>query len=621
MNNQINQKINRIIDSTSLILIGLISLGYCLFDKKFAELHISFSFLNFPIFIGEIIFFLCLILLLAKLKINHQINIVKLKSIPVILKNNRFYILLIFYYIFVLTKAFWGYSKHGPLAFRHAALFYYSFFAVFGRIFYRSSFFDDKKILFICLIFLSIFMSPVFYDYFAFACFIFVFVLLNSHPNRAVKYLLFLAILASFPYKTLLITSRTMLVSNLAALIFIAISLFLILKRNSRILVVSVAIMFLVLVVAQKIVDKDSVESLINIRGLINIYNKYNKNIIEKQDNFKRQEVKEIKLYNPEIKPAEKVKSKIERVDFQVQQAQQEIEKARAKIEEIQLAKTEPQPDIEKVSPTVKKEQPELKPTLPETEETQAEKIEEIQLAKTEPQPDIEAAKQQVEKVKSQIIEAQNTLKEAVIQTKRLSSTNELNEIKPQIEKLQSQIEKLKSEIGEIQPPQKKEEVQEKIKQKPVLRTLEGAYTNSLFRIFIWKDALTELKEQKPLLGFDFGKPFRSKNIEILGWSGEWMRDGWISIHNSYLNIIYRAGILGMVFIITVFTVLFKMIKESIIQRAITGILICGILISWLLAANFILVLELPYHAIPLWSLFGMTLSYLKDIRKAKNVK
>jgi len=147
---------------------------------------------------------------------------------------------------------------------------------------------------------------------------------------------------------------------------------------------------------------------------------------------------------------------------------------------------------------------------------------------------------------------------------------------------------------------------------KPSGRSLEAARNNILFRIFIWRDILMQLREEKPLLGFDFGKPFRSKNLEILNWAaGDWKRDGWITAHNSYLHILYRAGIIGILFILTIFVVLFRMIRKSLHLQSINGLLLCGILINWLVAANFLVILELPYNAIPFWSLFGMTFAYL----------
>lgn len=150
----------------------------------------------------------------------------------------------------------------------------------------------------------------------------------------------------------------------------------------------------------------------------------------------------------------------------------------------------------------------------------------------------------------------------------------------------------------------------------PQGRNFEGAIINALFRLFIWRDMLTELIRVKPIFGFDFGKPLRSISLEVLNWGeSEWRRDGWIAAHNSYLDMIYRAGIIGISAILAVFVILFKMIKESIQYRSFIGVLLCGIIINWFVAANFLLIFELPYTAIPIWTLFGLTYAYVGTLR------
>jgi len=137
---------------------------------------------------------------------------------------------------------------------------------------------------------------------------------------------------------------------------------------------------------------------------------------------------------------------------------------------------------------------------------------------------------------------------------------------------------------------------------------------NAVFRFLIWRDMIVEFVNGKPVVwfvGLDFGKPLRSRSLELLliGW-GDWSRDGWIGAHNSHLHIIYRAGIIGVVFIFSLLTILFRMVKGFIAVKSLTGILLCGIIINWFVAANFLLTLELPYTAIPIWTLFGLTYAY-----------
>jgi hypothetical protein len=143
---------------------------------------------------------------------------------------------------------------------------------------------------------------------------------------------------------------------------------------------------------------------------------------------------------------------------------------------------------------------------------------------------------------------------------------------------------------------------------------LTTGLNNAVFRLLIWRDMIVALRDKKPILGFDFGLPLRSISLEILYWGwNDWGLNGWVPAHNSFLNIIYRAGILGIAFIATLFIILSRMVKGFVKQRSIVGILLCGVIINWFVAANFLLILEAPYSAIPVWSLFGITLAYFHE--------
>ncbi len=145
-------------------------------------------------------------------------------------------------------------------------------------------------------------------------------------------------------------------------------------------------------------------------------------------------------------------------------------------------------------------------------------------------------------------------------------------------------------------------------------RISSSDYWNAVFRLFIWRDMCVDIYTYKPLVGFDFGRPFRSISLEILQWAqSEWGRDGWVAPHNSYLNMIYRAGIFGFCFIIVIWMVFVKMVIFFIKKKSIDGILLCAVLLSWLVAANFLLIFELPYSAIPLWTLYGLTLAFKRQ--------
>ena len=554
----LNKKNIIIIDTISLILLGICNLFYAIFRANFAELCVKAAFFDFPIFIGEILLFLCLILLFLKWRINHP-------------KFNAWYYLLFFYFGFVLLKAFWGYFKWGPLAFRHAALFYYPLFAVLGYVFYRSGFFSNRKKLFLVLLLIFIFKFIPFYSYCLLTCFILALILIKAYPYKIPRYILFSLLLIVTPYKLFFHTSRTFLVSNTVAGIYIIIALFFILRiKKSNKLILSVLLMLFMTAGVLKIADRNAVKSITTFRKLENFYSKYNKSLVEKRDGFKMREIKEVKLYHPEAERvmAPKAAKELQEVDSR---------EARRKIKELQFKVKEIEKKIKKAQFEAK-ETPQLKiaAALPTAEKTQSSKVKEIEKKMSQLQIEIEKAELEVKG-------------------------------------LQSQMKRMQSQL------KKRREVQGQIQQKPSLRNLDVAYNNALFRIFIWRDMLRQLVGERPLLGFDFGKPLRSLSIETLNWApDEWTRDGWITAHNSYLHIIYRAGIIGILFILTIFVILFTMIRRSLQFKSINGVLLCGILINWLVAANFLVILELPYNAIPFWSIFGMTFTYVNNLRMKK---
>jgi len=142
-------------------------------------------------------------------------------------------------------------------------------------------------------------------------------------------------------------------------------------------------------------------------------------------------------------------------------------------------------------------------------------------------------------------------------------------------------------------------------------RQLEVAYHNILFRLYIWRDMIDELKEKNAWWGVGFGHPQRSPSIEILGWaSGEWRRDGWITPHNSFLHMIYRGGIVGVLSVLTIIGVLAYLVRVFLKHRSIWGGLLVACLMYWIGISNFLVILELPYNAIPFWTFFGMTVAY-----------
>ena len=146
----------------------------------------------------------------------------------------------------------------------------------------------------------------------------------------------------------------------------------------------------------------------------------------------------------------------------------------------------------------------------------------------------------------------------------------------------------------------------------PLLSRIKPANSKNsdvLWRIFLWKDAVGEVIKNKILFGVDFGKPFRSRSVEILKME-RGRSVGWLSPHNSYVHIFYRAGIIGIFFIIFILALFVKTVKNLVHIRDIKGVLLSSALLYWLILANFVVLLELPYFAIPFWSLYGLWVAY-----------
>ncbi len=148
-------------------------------------------------------------------------------------------------------------------------------------------------------------------------------------------------------------------------------------------------------------------------------------------------------------------------------------------------------------------------------------------------------------------------------------------------------------------------------------RPFELEETDIIFRFFVWRDMARELLQQKAWGGFSFGHPQRSRSLEVLGWAQpEWERDGWITPHNSFFHIIYRAGILGVFLIGVLFIMAYRLVRDFFNLNSIVGALLVGALVYWIVLSNFFVILEFPYNAIVFWSLFGITLAYRDGLKK-----
>lgn len=537
-----------------LSILGIFSYIYSIFWSNFAEVNIQFPFLNFPIFIGEFLLGFCLIGFFIK----HKFAQIELKV---------WHYFLFFYIAFVLFKAFYGNSKWGPLAFRNAALFYYPLFVIIGYYFYESDFFKNK---FVRYGLLALLVSTVFFErayksyYFTYLMLALVFFIgIKNKVLKTVSIILFL----SFCRRGILFTiwaSRNSLVSSFFSYIFLSIitAVYFVFNKLRR-LHKTLVILFIILAVSLSIwhfsVAERAIKSLTKLGPLLTEYRRRSEIIEAKKDNFK--------FSAPAVKVYEKNKENL--FDKLIDTILKRIFRPSVMIDSLFLVKAEAKPIAKAgIKPLIRKG---IKP-----------------IAKAEtPLKSITGPQLFNKNMMAVSLKVKN--KEELI---KITEGNRLQPI-------------VNDEVQAI--------VQTETNAKPIPQERGDAMlqNNILYRMFISRDMLKELFENNVIIGIDFGKPFRSKSIDILGWDGSWKtRVGWVEPHNGYVHILYRSGMFGLLLISAVIILFINMVRIFIKTRCIEGVFLTSALLHWLIVANFMVILELPHFAIPFWSLFGLTLRY-----------
>jgi len=152
---------------------------------------------------------------------------------------------------------------------------------------------------------------------------------------------------------------------------------------------------------------------------------------------------------------------------------------------------------------------------------------------------------------------------------------------------------------------------------KEIEGTLGMKKADTLFRYYIWRDMLSEYVYRKPVFGFAFGRPlFSSTLLKYFKEASTQHTDGWVGAHNSFFNMIYRAGIVGLALVLLIFAIWVGLLRDFYILRDWAGILLCAILLNWFVSANFCLIFELPYTAIPLWTILGVAIKHRTLLKK-----
>lgn len=483
------------INYTALFLLGLAFFCYTIFGVKLAELAIQIPVLDFPIFVGEILLGVIIILFFLKFLLH------PLKS------NKSISLALILFLIFILAKAIIGYREWGPLALRNTALFYYSSFAFLSYFFFNSEALKIKYVKLTLLFILSIaaLAKIITTASSGYAYFILLIAIFITYKNKLTRFCGISWAIYLYLYMKSFNHTKALFVATGISLLYLSFMFYLlignkIMNRKSRIYFI-VALIFTGGLIFTFSLKKGMIERMRNIVNIANFVEKYSKMDKFATSNVEENKDKDINVSLYEVEDPGPGTAQIGAYSYKVALGSDKIKKKH----------------IEKPAP-----------------------------------------------------------KEDYRPVKRSPDALE---------------------------PRKEEPI---TKDKAFILNMDN--NNMLWRVFVWRDALRELFSGNVLFGVDFGKPFRSKSIEALHWDYRYGRVGWIEPHNSYVDILYRGGVVGLLFIIFIFG---AFIKTSILffkKHDYIGILTNSIILHWLFFASFNVFLELPYYAVPFWILFGMIL-------------
>src|SRR3989338_1924268 len=249
-----NLPLSKVIDYTTIWLIGMACYCYAIFGATFAELNVKFSFLSFPVFIGEILLGISIILFLTKAGLEH---------IPMT-PWRLFFILS--YVLFVLGKALYGYIKYdqwGALALRHAAEFYYPLFAVIAYYSYRESLFRKRLVYFLLIAVLVAYITTV-YVYSVLPLLLVALICIRRVEKPAAQGIFLLLVLFLVPYKNLFDDGRTRIFGNamgLIALFILLINRFVHGRKRLKFALVGVSMIILLSVIFM-VADSNATKSL-----------------------------------------------------------------------------------------------------------------------------------------------------------------------------------------------------------------------------------------------------------------------------------------------------------------------------------------------------------------------
>ncbi len=578
-----------IIDALGLLLIGTYCLGCAIFATWFAKIHVQFPFFNFPIFISEWLFLLVLCLWLIKMVWARQWQ--------------RWHLAYALYFLWVVVNAVIGNYIDGPLALRHAAMFYYPCFALFGYSFYNSRFFTSKILLGIGLAVTVILVRASFlsiYFWYSFVVLGMLLIIKNFRKNAWIWVIIFLVCAHTV---VIFYASRAHLIGISAALLFLIVTgVFYFVKLSSKMRFWVVGLVLAVVSVAiMNLYDGNALRSMFDFQGLHKLYQDFEQRIDRGRGSYVAKSLP-YRLYNDN--------------SWESQDRDMQFKKAHIR----DLVTVDQPKDAPEVSPQIAESSP-FQPFIQVKSRLQSD-VNPWESPRTVPSPSSaplsqDVPSQEAELAKPHVVQPKPTV--LVAKQKGKTTTSPAPQPQPQPlvvdqeEKTDQPLQRfLKKKLALVLPPPLPQEVHA-----PEMRNLDEARNNIFFRFFIWKDMWHEIWPNKIITGVGFGHPQRSPSIEILRWAyREWNADGWITPHNFFLHVIYRAGIVGLLLLVFMVYQMGRLTRMFIQKRDFGGVLLISILIYWCVMSTFSVTLEFPNYAIFFWTLFGMISAYARKHRE-----
>lgn len=716
------------INLLGLISIGVICLLYSVYWSNFAERHIQLPFLNFPIFVGEMLLAFCFLLLMFKWGLQRP-------------RFHRGYDLLLLYVLWVLLKTASGYFVYGPFALRTAALFYYPLFAFLVFQFWRREYWGvPAALLFFGMLVAAKFLGG-WKEYFIFPCFVLCLIFLRRMVHPWGRFGCLLLMFWFFSFRSFFDGSRSFLLGNSMAfsyLFFMLVFGLWQIPRKYKWMMFGGLIVVWAFGMAH-FAQSNQMKSLTTPKKLwqniklqdekiqklkptyrpgeilVHLYNdNYVQNrtalayfrqelshgqSVQKSDKYKQRIIAEMNLKSqlpsgaPEpdplppaarpVLPEQKLKEEKHVLPQPISPADVPAALVMAKEKNVPAIEGKPLKfqalSVVSVSAVnaVHNEPPEVKPAvpvapppatmaavaapvtresrnIPEKRQRHKDRMAAANKFLSDFQLRLVSQFQEVIVKHGEVVigrtfgqvDEKNKTPEAVQNVERNQLSQKIRKLDAGFQEyFDQQLKQLQKDIAQVLSSDDKmvQAIMEQARVSGEMLTskledngagvinkflelhartadakegLSVEYSNMLFRLFIWRDMLVELKEQRPWGGMSFGRPQRSVSMEILQQAaGEWGRDGWITPHNALLHIIYRAGLVGVLLVLLILGMIVYLSWFFVRVVSVDGVLLLSSLIYWLVVASFLVVWELPYQAIPYWSLWGLTLAYFRDYR------